>query len=97
MAELHITEYQGIGQDCMGNSVQVAQGERGRQTLTISTTPAISRAVRGPLVRLFATAPCRIAFGPDPAPGPESIPIAVGVPEYFHVPPGHKVAVVARD
>lgn len=97
MTELHITEYQGIGQDCMGNQVQVAHGERGRQTLRISETPSVSAAVNGHYVRLFPAAPCRVTFGPDPTPDSLGIPLAAEVAEYFHVSLGFKVLVMARS
>ncbi|TVR99417.1 MAG: hypothetical protein EA406_03470 [Rhodospirillales bacterium] len=96
MAELHITEYTGIGQDKMGRSVQVAHGERERQVLPITESGSVSAAFQGDYIRVFSDVPCRIQFGAAPTATDTSIPLAGDSVEFFHVIPGHKLAVISR-
>ncbi len=97
MAEVHITEYQGIGQDPMGNQVQVAHGERARQVVSFSATSQQSAPFWGHYVRLFSDRPCRIAFGLNPVADATSTPLAAEAPEFFSVTPGQRVAVIERS
>lgn len=48
------------------------------------------------LVRLYAYAACTIAAGKDPEATTGSMPMAAGSEAYFHVAPGHKLAVLAQ-
>lgn len=96
MAELHITEYAGVGHDKMGTPVQVAHNELNRQIVPISDSSACSGNVSGSYVRLFADFNCRINFGSNPVADHNSIPLASESVEFFHVNLGDKIAVVSR-
>lgn len=96
MAELHITEYAGVGHDKMGTPVQVAHNELNRQIVSISESSACSGNISGNYVRLFSDCNCKINFGPDPTADHTGIPLASESVEFFYVNLGDKIAVVSR-
>lgn len=58
-----------------------------------STQSAAFNAVTK-LVRLLSTVDCYVAFGSNPTATSSSLYMVAGVPEYFAVDPGSKVAVL---
>ena len=48
------------------------------------------------VVRLMADAPCAVAVGTDPEAQASSLPLPARAPEYFYVPPGHRLAVISN-
>jgi hypothetical protein len=62
--------------------------------ITTGAITAPSAAITGTCVRLVATKDCHIAFGADPSAGPNDPLLAAGIPEYFWVTNGHKVAAI---
>lgn len=62
---------------------------------TFNGTSAQSGALVGTLIRVVAEgANCRIAIGADPTAGATSTLLIDGVPEYFRITSGHKVAAI---
>ena len=65
--------------------------------LTFSSASAQSGALAGTLIRVVAKgADCRIATGADPTAVATGTLIVAGIPEYFAITSGHKVAAI-RD
>lgn len=88
-----------IRKDDNGNVMQV--GRLGTsQNITITGTSQQSAAFTTPGVfaaRVVATAECRIAIGANPTATTTSTVLPAGVPEYFSVYPGEKLAVIGTS
>jgi hypothetical protein len=66
------------------------------QTRSFTASSAQSSAV-GPktnIVRLYATKLCHVKFGDNPTASTSNMPLAAGIPEYFGIAPGQKIAVI---
>lgn len=96
MAILDITEYRVQAQDYDRRHMQMGQEPGVNQQLTIGAGSVASAAFNGAtkFVRLASDAPCRVEFGGAPTAASTSRRLAAGLPEYFGVSPGMKVAVI---
>ena len=99
MANLYISGFGGI----LGNlqsPIQAAYGQTESKVVTIgaSSTASTSTEQGTNLIRVLADADCNIAIGPTPnAETDNYIALKSGIPEWFGITPGHKVAVVERS
>lgn len=82
--------------DALGNPVHVFN-PGASQNVTTSGTSAQSAALGGNtlIVRLIATTDCRVAFGANPTATATSMLLTAGVPEFFTVQVGSKIAAIA--
>ena len=64
--------------------------------LAIGAASAVSAAIQSKMVRLVATSDCHVAFGTDPTAVADGtcVFLPAGIPEYFVLSPGDKVAVI---
>lgn len=88
-----------LGQDANGNIAQV--GRLGIvQNITITGSSQQSSAFATPgifAVRVVATADCYIAIGANPTATTSSTLLVAGLPEYFTVALGEKLAVIGTS
>jgi len=64
--------------------------------ISIGAASAPSAAIQSKMVRLVATSDCHVAFGTNPTAVADGtcLFLPAGIPEYFVVNPGDKVAVI---
>lgn len=99
MSKLWITELQMIGPANSGAQGQIPlmPPVNVQTPITMSGTSQQSAALaKGTtFVRLRADAACHIAVGISPTATTNDTPLEANSPEYFGVPAGHKIAVIA--
>lgn len=97
MASLWIQELTHLPHDDLGRPVPMSSlsGSAG-QKVTISGTSAQSSALAGTTryVRLYADSLCYLAMGANPTATASFQPLASGIPEFFAVVPGQKIAAI---
>ena len=99
MAKLYITEFQDLTTDPRGGGGGMAAGKLpslGTQVVTFTTTSVQSVAfgVNTRFVRIQADADTCIRGGSNPTAVTTDMRITAGVPEYFGVNPGDKIAAI---
>jgi hypothetical protein len=99
MASLFITEYARCGTD--GRKVSLAsipeEPPLATQAIPITGDP-VESATFNPgttLIRVYPEIPCNVEIGADPVLSPGSRRLAAGAPEYFAVPLGSGLKLIA--
>ena len=92
MATLHITEYSRLA--VASTSVMCGQEPSITTQMVTFTTPVSSARfnVETRFVRLYASADCRVAFGPERVASSASTPLTGKVSEFFGVRPQDRVS-----
>ena len=93
MATLSISEYEHLAV-AMNGVMCGKEPSLATQTVTFTTaTPSAQFSRKTRFVRLWASADCRVAFGPDRVASAASMPITAKAGEYFGVRPQDRVSV----
>lgn len=99
MAKLWITEYKDVGADASGLQVSVARHPPAavQTPITFSGTSAQSAAFSAStrFIRLRADATCHFTVAANPMATTNDTPLDANSAEYFEVPAGSKIAVIA--
>lgn len=98
MATVYITEYERVPIAAGGSIAMGAEPAQASQTVAVGGASAQSSAF-GPTtvyLRVHTDAICSLAFGANPTATATLARMAANQTEYFHVQPGHKVAVISN-
>jgi len=98
MATLYITEYERVPVAAGGSVAMGAEPAQASQTVAIGggTTQSAAFGPTTQYIRVHSDAICSIAFGANPTATAVLTRMAANQTEYFHVQPGHKVAVISN-
>lgn len=99
MPKLWITEYAAAGSDAMGTPLAIARhppvAVQTPVDFTGTSTQSAAFAATTRFVRLRSDATCHFVVGVNPTATTNSTPIDANSAEYFEVPAGQKLAVIA--
>jgi hypothetical protein len=98
MATLYITEYERIPVGAGGSIAMGAEPAQAYQTVAIggATQPSAAFGPTTQYIRVHCDAICSVAFGTNPTATAVLTRLAANQTEYFHVQPGHKLAVISN-
>jgi hypothetical protein len=98
MGTLYITEYERIPVGAGGSIAMGAEPAQAYQTVAIggATQPSAAFGPTTQYIRVHCDAICSLSFGTSPTATTAFTRLAANQTEYFHVQPGHKLAVISN-